>query len=186
MMLAKKVRAMISNMRVMRSKAFGRFMKRSRISHKMRRHMRNEAKQANESNEANEMGGAFFDWDELDKAEGNEAAMMGGGGFFDWDSLEAAEGNEAKGNEATMVRGAGFFDWDSLEAAWEEAMREEVRKMRKTFMRSTANTNIENMKQQDELKVGRTMRRRQPIEAIRLMQQEVRQKNEEALIVFLS
>ena len=28
------------------------------------------------------MGGAFFDWDELDKAEGNEAAMMGGGGFF--------------------------------------------------------------------------------------------------------
>ena len=85
-----------------------------------------------------------------------------------------------------MVRGAGFFDWDSLEAAWEEAMREEVRKMRKTFMRSTANINIENMKQQDELKVGRTMRRRQPIEAIRLMQQEVRQKNEEALIVFLS
>ena len=79
MMLAKKVRAVISNMRVMRSKAFGRFMKRSRISHKMRRHMRKEAKQANESNEANEMGGTFFDWDELGKAEGNEAAMMGGG-----------------------------------------------------------------------------------------------------------
>ena len=59
MMLAKKVRAMISNMRVMRSKAFGRFMKRNRISHKMRRHMRKEAKQANESNEANEMGNFF-------------------------------------------------------------------------------------------------------------------------------
>ena len=60
MMLAKKLRAMISNMRVMRSKAFGRLMTKSRISHKMRRHMTKDAKPANERNGANEMGGAFF------------------------------------------------------------------------------------------------------------------------------
>ena len=130
--LAIKLKHVISHMRMMRSKAYWKEMKKlmrmRRSAHKKMQRMRKHENQ-------------YFNWDELDQAEKHE---------------QCKEKHEAE-TERNL-----YFDWDELE----KSIQDEIKAMRRKFMKTTSTINLEAMRQQDEVKVSRKMKRIQNPEAI--------------------
>eukprot|EP00438_Fugacium_kawagutii_P009608 Skav233937 [mRNA] locus=scaffold2178:39983:46648:- [translate_table: standard] len=82
--------------------------------------------------------------------------------YFDWDELEAHESNDTG-----MHVNPEYFDWDELEAS----IREESKKRRMQFMRSTAKMDLEAMRKADEVKAKRKREKKQSYEDMKAMQE---------------
>ena len=144
--LAIKLRHLIFQMRMMRSKAYWKEMKKlMRMRRSARKKMQRMRKDKNQ----------YFNWNELEQAEKHE---------------QCNEKHEAE-TERNM-----YFDWEELE----KSIQDEIKAMRRKFMKTTSTINLEAMRQQDEVKVSRKMRRIQSPEAISNMLEIRRNKLHEA------
>ena len=144
--LAIKLRHLISEMRMMRSKAYWKEMKKHmrmrKSTHKKMQRMRKEKNQ-----------------------------------YFNWNELEEAEKHEQCNEKQEVASETNFyFDWEELE----RSMQYEIKAMRRKFMKTTSTINLEEMRQQDDLKVGRKMRRMQNPKAISNMLEIKRKQQHEA------
>lgn len=119
---------------------------------------------------------AHFEWHQHEQGAGSskqhEANNMGPNNeYFDWDELEAHECNEAG-----IHVNHEYFDWDELE----KSIRNESKKRRLQFMRSTAMMNLEIMRKADEIKARRKRQRKQSYEDMTGMKEMRRSKMNEA------
>lgn len=167
--LARKVRELVMKMKLMRSKGFMRAQKKEwkmrRYNHKRMQRIRKQGKGMDE----------HFDWDLLEAAYEKHEATKAAQAiqehlFFDWDGLDAVYEAGVGGGPDTCQ----FFDWDCLEEAWEEHTRREIRKMKQEFTRSTGSVNIETMREEEEIRMNRKVKRAQRMKAVMKMK-EMRQ-----------